>query len=430
MKSIVLLFASLLLLGGTAEGNDDAESRILVTFADPGLSNAARAGPVRPGYSNRSATYLVSVQVRRAADRLANDFGLRVVDEWPIVPLNVHCLVYAVTSALANDDAVEGLLAQLRTRPEVESAQRMNEFEVLAPRPSADPYSRLQHNVYTLELLQAHAWSRGDGSHVAIIDTGADFRHPELASQVEEHLDFVSTGESEFVEDAHGTAVAGIIGAASNNGVGMIGIAPSARLSVLKACWYVEHRQAAVCNSFTLAKAISHAIETAPQVINLSLGGPADPLLRRLLTRALENGSVVVAADRPGSVPGFPADVPGVIVVGAASDVPATDLVVAPGEEILVLVPGGGYDYASGSSLSAAHVSGIAALLVARQPGLTGADVSHLLVASRAGDSDSVNACRALASLLQLTGCREDTAARNVPADDWLEAGSEAQDEL
>jgi hypothetical protein len=75
---------------GAISADNHAETertRILVTFSDPGMSNAARAGPARPGYSRRSSTYLVSVNVNRAAKRLAKDFGLQKVDEWPILPL-------------------------------------------------------------------------------------------------------------------------------------------------------------------------------------------------------------------------------------------------------------------------------------------------------------------------------------------------------
>ncbi|HEX5786720.1 MAG TPA: S8 family serine peptidase [Woeseiaceae bacterium] len=430
MRSVVFL-VSLFCIGLEASPAAAADPpRILVTFADPGLSHASRAGPARPGYGRRNAPYLVSVAVRRAADRVARDLDLRIVDEWPIVPLEVHCLVYAP----AGGDDVEALLDRLRARPEVESAQRMNEFHVLGEAVN-DPYTLLQHNVDTLELLQAHAWSRGAGSTVTIIDTGADFRHPEIAAQVDEHVDFVAPGDGlsvpdSFVADRHGTAVAGIIGAAADNGIGMVGVAPSARLRLLKACWYADDAARAVCNSFTLAKALAHAVESGAQVVNLSLGGPPDPLLARLLGLALREGATVVTAAPPGGA-GFPADVPGVIVVhsasadaGNAGAVPLS----APGDEILVPVPGGGYDYASGTSLAAAQVSGIAALLVAERPELTGKQVVGLLAASRVDEGVFVNACRALAELLGRTGCRDDATAH---ADDVRsEAGGETEHPL
>ena len=394
-----------------AEARPDAVvTRILVTFTDPGLSKANRIGAPRPGYGRHSSTYLASVGVMRAARQIARDFKLETLDDWPIVPLKVHCLVYGVSE----DVEVEQLLAQLNARPEVESAQLLNEFEVsgAAEKSSADPYTNLQHNFDTLELKQAHTWSVGDGISVTIIDTGADIDHPELKTQITSHHDFVGNGVGEFSADAHGTAVAGVIGAAANNGVGMIGVAPSSRLSVLKACWYAAERKRATCDSFTLAKALSFAIELDTDVINLSLGGPSDALLARLVGVALRRGIVIVAAAPTQEHAVFPAAIPGVIVVGSGGHTDtlgtmAGVAISAPGDDILVPVPRGGYDYASGSSLSAAHVSGIVALLVASHPSLTSDEVSALLLDSRPTAGESVNACRALAQLLQRTGCRD-----------------------
>lgn len=396
---------------------DNEDSRILVTFSDPGMSNAARAGPVGPGYSRRSSSYLVSVGVKRAATRIARDFGLHKVDEWPIVPLKVHCLVYSVSEG----DSVDELLTRLKARPEVESAQRLNRFEVSAAADagSSDPYTKLQHNLVTLELEKAHSWSRGNGTSVTIIDTGADLNHAELKTQIRDYRNFVDGDVESFVADAHGTAVAGIIGAAANNGVGMVGVAPSASLTVLKACWYAGENKLAVCDSFTLAKALSHAVESGTDVINLSLGGPSDALLSRLVDLALKRGIVVVAAAPSTVQAGFPTEIADVIGVGSDRQIDAVGRLLrshmhAPGDEILVPIPGGGFDYASGSSLSAAHVTGIVALLIAKQPGLTRDDVNSLLADSRATTGRSVNACRALARLLRRSGCREESAARQV----------------
>ncbi len=410
--SLITLLA-LIAVGPPAAAEETTPDRILITIADPGMSNAARSGPTRPGYGRRSSPYLVSVKVRRAADRVAAAFDLQVVDEWPIVPLQVHCLVYEV----AQGTELDALLDLLRARPEVESAQRLNQFKVsgTAHDELTDTYASLQHNLDTLELVKAHTWSQGAGSRITIIDTGADVAHPDLKSQIRDYHDFVADSHGEFSHDAHGTAVAGIIGAASDNGFGITGIAPAAGITVLRACWYTQQRTLAVCDSFTLAKALTHALESRTDIINLSLGGPADELLARLVNIAQERGIVVVAAAPPPQHPGFPANVPGVIVVDSW---PAADALQAglsaPGEEILVAVPGGGFDYASGTSLSAAHVSGIVALLVAERPALGRDVVIQILVASQDGDGGSVNACRALAHLLERTGCRDVATVRNL----------------
>ena len=406
-----MLIAATLAVGAPAASLAEADAaagktRILVTIADPGLAGGSRVGPTRPGYSRHSAHYLVSVNVRRVAKKLAEDYGLRILDEWPIVPLEVHCIVLETDGSEA-----AAVLTQLRARTEVDSAQLLNQFDAFGtdadvPR---DPYAKLQHNHDVLQVDRAHDWSRGDGARITIIDTGADFRHPELKTQIRTRQNFVDASAGDFAADAHGTAIAGVIAAAANNDVGMTGVAPAAKLSVLKACWYPTDKASAVCDSFTLAKALAHAVNSDTEIINLSLGGPPDALLSRLVNVALQQNIVVVAAAQPGQNVGFPADVPGVIVVGSELDGDTAGARLnAPGEEILVPVPGGGFDYASGSSLSAAQVSGIAALLVAMRPGLPREEIIALLRGSQGDAGTSVNACRALSSLLQQAGCDAD----------------------
>lgn len=382
--------------------------RILVTFFDAGLRRAAPTGPPGPGYRRRSSPYVPSIGVRQAARRLAVDFDLQPLDEWPIQSLNVHCLVFGVAEGVD----VEALLAGLRERPEVESAQRLNSFELSAtPAPGFDdPYAALQYVLDTLQIPQAHAWSTGAGTEITIIDTGADLEHPDLEAQIAAHHDFSAAGPDAFTTDTHGTAVAGIIAAAAGNGIGMIGVAPESRLTVLKACWYPEGGSAAVCDSFTLAKALEQVIGSSADVVNLSLTGPSDPLLSRLLGIVIEQGVSVVAAATTPAEAGFPAEVAGVIVAGSVADPgPPGDRrgrqVSAPGTDILVPAPAGGYDYASGSSLAAAHVSGVVALLLSRRPDLGLDEIATLLIDSQSTLSRSVNACRALADLLGESGC-------------------------
>ena len=103
-----------------------------------------------------------------------------------------------------------------------------------------------------------------------------------------------------------------------------------------------------------------------------------------------------------------------VIVVGAEGDEQGERLH-APGADILVPVPGGGFDYASGSSLSAAQVTGVVALMLAARPGIGLDEVARLLSDSSAEYGGSVNACRVLAKMLQQPGCRDVAAAYNGP---------------
>jgi subtilisin family serine protease len=214
----------------------------------------------------------------------------------------------------------------------------------------------------------------------------------------------VDADRTAFDRDNHGTEVAGVIAATADNHRGIVGIAPGAVLSVYKACWYPPVPGAgARCNTFTLAKALAAVIDTDTRIINLSLGGPADPLLDELLSRLLEQGRIVITAMPPdGNVGGFPDRAPGVIVVRTSRATEAPPGVLsAPGSDILTTQPGGGYDFTSGSSMAAAHVSGITALLLAMAPALDARSVHDLLLqSSRVSDGMlQVNAAAAMARL-------------------------------
>lgn len=214
----------------------------------------------------------------------------------------------------------------------------------------------------------------------------------------------VDDNASTFNRDSHGTEVAGVIAANADNHQGIVGIAPKAVLSVYKACWYPPAPNAgARCNSFTLAKALAGIIDTDARIVNLSLGGPTDPLLNMLLAKLLSQGRIVITAMPPnGVVDGFPDSAPGVIVVrvsGASAAPPG--VLSAPGNDILTTQPGGGYDFTSGSSMAAAHVTGIAALLLSLAPKLDANAVHDLLLRSSKVSSGSlqVNAASAVSAL-------------------------------
>jgi subtilisin family serine protease len=224
---------------------------------------------------------------------------------------------------------------------------------------------------------------------------------------------FVDDDQRSFRADAHGTAMAGLIAAVPNNGIGIAGIAPDAKLLLYKACWrHAPIGTQADCNSFTLARALAAAIDTHADIINLSLAGPSDPLLTRLVDRALAAGIILVGAVPPdGVLDAFPSNVRGVIAVDVLEGDRADSHVLrAPGRDILSLAPAGSYDFYSGSSLATAEVSGMVALLRAQSPHLRASEAQTLLeesTASHAADSRaaSPDACAALASLLHRRSC-------------------------
>ncbi|HVF33944.1 MAG TPA: S8 family serine peptidase, partial [Candidatus Saccharimonadia bacterium] len=303
------------------------------------------------GAYRRPAGYGGPVALEGVLDRIAREHALRRVDGWTMRALEVWCEVFEARDGAARERA----LVALARDPRVESAQPMQRFEAQAMRP--DPYRDLQPAALSGELAAAHRVARGRGIRIAVIDSGVDATHADLRGALERGRDFVGGGE----RGTHGTGVAGVIGARADNGVGITGVAPEARLSDLRACW--DEGGHTACNSYTLARALDAALAARPGVINLSLAGPEDPLLARLLAVAETRGIVVVAAVPPGFAvaQAFPAGLASVLaVVEHERDEPGA--VRAPGKDVLTTLPGDRYDFASGSSIAAAHVSGAAAL--------------------------------------------------------------------
>jgi len=317
---------------------------------------------------------------RRMARALGEAQGLRLRDDWPMPALHVDCFVLQATDAAAADRAVDALARD----PRVESVQPMQEFRVLG---SGDPLAPAQPVMRAWHLRELHAVATGKGVRVAVVDSGVAAAHPDLQGQVITERNFVDKRGA--VGEAHGTAVAGIIAARANNGVGIAGVAPDARLLALRACWQQDAAHAA-CNSFTLAKALQFAIDARAQVLNLSLTGPADRLLGRLLDVALGDGMTVVGAvDAHAGDGGFPASHPGVLAVasgdGATSPGPAQLL--APGGGVPAPLPGGGWGLVSGNSFAAAEVSGLVALLRQLEPSLDAADLHAALQPAGVGSA-------------------------------------------
>ena len=380
---------------------------ILLTVANPVPPAMGQPGSTPHGYDSMPL-YAAGGDALAEAAAIERDYGLREVAAWPIAPLQVHCLALQLPAGASREE----LLARLARDPRVRLAQPLQTFGTLAAGAAGaagatgynDPYVGLQRGFARIDAGEAQRWSRGEGVKVAVIDTGMDSAHPDLQGRVEAERNFVDDDARQFGADRHGTEIAGVIAADANNREGIVGIAPGVRILALKACWQLRPGgDGAQCNSFTLAQALTIAIESDARVINLSLGGPADPLLQQLVAYAVKRGIVVVGAVPPdGRVDGFPVGVPGVIAVDTIERPAAAAVLHAPGREVLTLTPGGHYDFVSGSSLAAAHVSGAAALLLAVNGRLDAAAIQGLLSRSSAADGSGVaaiNVCAALALL-------------------------------
>ncbi len=399
---LAFVFSSLLTVESATAQNNDAERDILVTFDNQGARS--RSTGMSAPYRNRKR-YSIAAAARRNANDVRDEYSLVEVDHWPIRSLSVYCFVYRVP---AGEDR-ETVIAQLKSDERIESVQALQEFETGTNRELGydDTYANLQHGLSVLDVGAAHRISKGHGVRVAIIDSDADSRHEDLIGRLSKIEVFANSTAS--ADEEHGTAVASVIGANANNAKGIVGIAPEARLELYVSCWADDTGDNAICDSFTLAKALDTLLDDPPHIVNMSLTGPFDPLLARLLG-AVQDAGVVIVAARPADVSernNFPASLETVIgvgnseqrrlVSGGSKQLPQD--IYAPGKQIMVAVPNDSYDFRSGSSLAAAHVSGAIALLLAVSPDLSYQSVLALLRESQnaqTSDAVSINACMVL----------------------------------
>lgn len=381
----------------------DSTQDIVLVVANPIAPASTHAGSNMLGYAP-SAHYGAGQRATLVLSDLKQAYGMHEVTGWPIKALNAYCVVLKPPAGADRDV----LIAQLSKDGRVQLAQPLQDYSVYADAPKEgkkynDPYTDLQRGFVETQAAVAHMVTQGEGVHVAVVDTGADMTHPDLQGHIHDSDDAVDSNTASFNHDRHGTEVAGVIAAVGDNRLGMVGIAPKSRVSIYKACWYPPDQRAAKCNSFTLAKALAAVNDTDARIVNLSLGGPADPLLGKLLAQLLSEGRIVVAAMPPdGGTGGFPDNAPGVLVVRTSAVTPAAPgIISAPGDDILTTQPGGGYDFTSGSSMATAHVSGIVALLLSLAPQLDAKTARDILLRTSGVTHGmlEVNAASAVAAL-------------------------------
>jgi subtilisin family serine protease len=204
-----------------------------------------------------------------------------------------------------------------------------------------------------------------------VIDSGIDAKHPELANSIADSFDALGSKEGPHV---HGTGVAGAIVAHAR----LMGAAPAARILAIRA--FGTTQNGAESTSFVVLKGLDYAVAHGAQIINMSFAGPKDALIERGIAAAFAKGIVMVAASGnagPKSPPLYPAAYAEVIAVSAtdaqdklfaASNRGSYIAVAAPGADIFLPAPDGKYQMPSGTSFSAAYISGLAALVLERNP--------------------------------------------------------------
>ncbi|MEK7373994.1 MAG: S8 family peptidase [Thermodesulfobacteriota bacterium] len=247
-----------------------------------------------------------------------------------------------------------------------------DDVEVTALRKTApaQPAEVLPWGVDRIDADLAWGTTTGDPVKVAILDTGIDLTHPDLAANVKGGVNTIYPLKSPNDDNGHGTHVAGII-AAQDNEIGVIGVAPKADLYAVK----VLSRTGSGYLS-DIIEGLDWSIQNKMQVVNMSLGTSSNvPSFYDAIKRAYQAGIVLVAAagnDYGGAV-NYPAAYPEVIAVSATGDNdqiasfssvgPQVDLA-APGASIYSTYKGSTYKTLSGTSMASPHVAGAAALVL------------------------------------------------------------------
>src|SRR5882757_8512039 len=279
--------------------------------------------------------------------------------------------------------AVETASRELAADASVRSVQPNFRYLLQDQKAASTEGDPAQYALLKLRLPQAHTLAHGANVTIAVIDSGIDIRHPELANAIAGSFDALGSKEGPH---GHGTGIAGAIVSHAR----LMGSAPAARILAIRAFGVAPG--GAESTSFVILKGLDYAAANGAQIVNMSFAGPKDALIERGITATAAKGIVMVAAAGnagPKSPPLYPAANANVIAVSAtdaqdklfaASNRGGHIAVAAPGVDIFLPAPDEKYQMTSGTSFSAAYVSGLAALMLERNPALKPDQVRVILM--------------------------------------------------
>jgi Subtilase family len=312
------------------------------------------------------------------ADALARRHGLIRIEtqNFPLIGGTIGLF------RVANRRTVEAASRDFSTDNSVRSVQPNFRYVLQEQNTELTEGDPAQYANAKLRLPQAHTLAHGTNVTVAVIDSGIDLKHPEFASATIESFDALGSKEGPHV---HGTGIAGAIVSRAR----LMGSAPAARVLAIRA--FGAAPKGAESTSYVILKALDYAAGRGAQIVNMSFAGPKDAVIERGLAALAAKGVVTVAAAGnagPKSPPLYPAAYANVIAVSAtdaqdklfaASNRGSYVAIAAPGVEIFLPAPDQKYQMVSGTSFSAAYISGLAALILERNPGLNPGEVRMVL---------------------------------------------------
>lgn len=362
-------------------------------------ATVAEDSPYEPG---EVLVEIPGASPQQVANRLISTFGLITLSQTRLDILGTSLYRFRIPAGRTLEDVV----ASLAREPGVETTQpnwryTLNDGAAAAPPTEAvqsAPVTQVAHSTlpqYALDLIdarKANEISRGDNVLIAVIDTGIEENHPEIAGSIAGR--FNTFPSQPIIADTHATAIASIITAKRE----LAGIAPGARILSVQAFTPTSNTaqatdaRAATAPQRSGGKGTSHRIVTGldwsllkgARIVNMSFSGPPlDALAGKIIAKASHAGVIFIAAagnGGPTAAPAYPAANPTVIAVTAIdkaknlyADANIGDYidVAAPGVDVMAAASGGAYDLASGTSFAAAHVSAVTALMLSHTPGLS-----------------------------------------------------------
>ena len=328
--------------------------------------------------------------------------------------------------------AIEVVSRELATEASIRLVQPNFRYVLQEQKAALTEGDPAQYANAKLRLPQAHTLAHGANVTIAVIDSGIDVKHPELANAIADNFDALGSKEGPHV---HGTGIAGAIVSHAR----LMGSAPEARILAIRA--FGAAPNGAESTSFVILKGLDYAAAHGAQVVNMSFAGPKDALIERGIAATAAKGILMVAAAGnagPKSPPLYPAANTNVIAVTAtdaqdrlfaASNRGSHIAISAPGVDIFLPAPDDKYQMTSGTSFSAAYVSGLAALMLERNPALKPGEVRAILLKTArdlgapgrddlfgAGEADAFAAVSAVATApaVPVAAVSDRPAAENV----------------
>jgi subtilisin family serine protease len=313
------------------------------------------------------------------ADELARRHGLERLrsQNFPLIGATIGLF------RIVDRRPAETVSRELAADADVRSVQRNFRYVLQNQKAALTAGDPGQYAAAELRLPEAHKLADGANVTIAVIDSGIDVKHPELANSIADSFDALDSKEGPHV---HGTGVAGAIVAHAR----LMGSAPAARILAIRAFGKVS--SGAESTSFVILRGMDYAAAHGAQIVNMSFAGPKDALIERGIAALAAKGIVMVAAAGNAgakSPPLYPAANANVIAISAtdaqdklftASNRGGHIAVAAPGVDLFLPAPEEKYQITSGTSFSAAYVSGLAGLMLERNPALKPEELRKILM--------------------------------------------------